>query len=98
MIIAKKHITVDNRLILAICDKELLGNKYEETDVLLDLSSDFYNGEELSNEELKNLIPKAYSINVVGENSVALCISLNAIEQDHVNKIKDIPYAYMVRM
>ena len=98
MIIAKKHITADNRLILAICDKELLGNKYEENDVLLDLSSDFYNGEELSDEELKSLIPKAYSINTIGEKSVAICISLEVIEQDHVKKIKDIPYAYMVRM
>lgn len=97
MIIVKRHIPADNRLILAICDKELLGNKYEEGKVQLDLSSEFYNGKESSKEELKSLMPKAYSISAVGEKSVAICRSLKIIEQNLIKKIKDIPYAYMVR-
>ena len=43
---AKVHRTKDGRLILALCDSELLGKVFVEGDVKLDLTTDFYQGEE----------------------------------------------------
>ena len=48
--IVKKHITQDKRLILAVCDKELLGRCFEESSLQLDLRGEFYNGEEKDTE------------------------------------------------
>jgi len=64
--IVKEHIN-EGKLILALCDKNLLGKKIEDQNIQLDLSSSFYKGEEADIEELKKLIKKAYIINAVGK-------------------------------
>ena len=52
--IVKKH-SQNNKLVLAICDEDLLGKTIEENDLILDLKSDFYRGEEMNETELKQL-------------------------------------------
>jgi hypothetical protein len=42
--IAKIHKTFDGRNVLAVCDSDLLGKKFEEKDLQIDLNSDFYKG------------------------------------------------------
>jgi hypothetical protein len=62
--------------VLALCDEGLLGKKYSEGKVVLDLIKyrNFYEGEKLdqNSEELKKMISEAGSINAVGKNSVRL--------------------------
>jgi len=90
--IIKKHKTKDNRLILAICDKELLGKKFEEGEKQLDLSSDFYKGNETKEEEIKKLFLVAYIINIVGKKSIELALQENIISKEDVIFIKNIPH------
>jgi len=40
------------RKILAVCDNELFGKKFEEGKLRLDLSSEFYDGEEVQEKNL----------------------------------------------
>ena len=42
-----------NRLIVAVCDNEVFGKKFYEGELQLDLSSDFFKGEEMKEEESK---------------------------------------------
>jgi len=95
--IVKIHTTSDNRLILTICDDELIGKRYEEREKQLDLTSDFYQGNKMAEEEIIKLIEKAYIINAVGKDSVGCCVKAGVINKKTVGKIKGIPYAYMVR-
>ncbi|MBS1267081.1 MAG: hypothetical protein MAG795_01052 [Candidatus Woesearchaeota archaeon] len=96
--IIKKHFTSDNRLILAICDKEILGKKFEDSDRIIDTTSEFYQGSESSPEIILELIKTAYTINVVGKKSVNLCIKNKIINSENVINIKGVPLASMVRM
>lgn len=89
--IVKKHITSDKKLILAVCDKDILGKCLEENSLVLDLSSSFYDGTEKNAEETKKDIKKAYIINLVGKKSVQLGIDMDLIA--NVRQVSKIPYA-----
>jgi len=91
--IVKIHKTFDGRTILAICDSDLIGKKFEENDLQLDLTSNFYKGEEKSDEEILELFKTASIINLVGEKSVNLGIKARIIDKIHIIKIKNIPHA-----
>jgi len=93
--IVKKHID-NGRLILAVCDEDIVGKKYEEHELVLDLSAKFYAGEKMSKTELANLIKKAYIINAVGQNSIMFLINKNIITKEECKKINAIPYANVI--
>jgi hypothetical protein len=94
--IVKKHITRDGRLMLAICDSDLKGKKFVEKGLQLDLSSDFYNGEEMDEERILELFKVAYIVNLVGEKSIALGIKAELIEKEHVIEVCKVPHAQCV--
>ncbi len=79
--------------IVAVCDSDLIGKKFEEDDLQLDLTSNFYKGEEKSDEEIGDLLRNAYCINVVGKKSVELAIKEGVIDESAVRKIAKIPYS-----
>ena len=94
--IVKAHTTQDKKLLLAICDSELIGKKFEEGNKQLDLTSDFYNGKEKSEQETINLIKKAYILNLVGEKTINLALKIELISGDHIDHIDKIPYAQCI--
>ena len=91
--IVKKHVTEDGRLILAICDNSLKGKRFEEGEKQLDLTGNFYDGIEMGEEEVLELMKKAYMVNLVGEESVATGIKAGIISEENIIKIQRIPHA-----
>lgn len=88
----------ETRTIVAVCDSDILGKKFEEGDLQLDLSSDFYNGKEMSEIDTGDIIRNAGSVNLVGEKSVEIGIKEGIVESSHVKKIAGIPYAQGIIM
>ncbi len=91
--IVKIHKLSDGRIMLAICDPELLGKKFEDGKLQLDLSSEFYKGEEMDDEKILSYIDRTYIINLVGEESVEFGIKHKLIEKSNIVVIKKIPHA-----
>ena len=89
--IVKKHLS-NRKLILAVCDPHILGKKFEEKNLQLDLTSNFYKGDEMSEEELAQVIKKAYIINVVGNKSINFFIQRVIIKKENINTISNIPH------
>ena len=89
----KQHVARDRRLLLAVCDSDLKGKKFEDNKIQLDLSSDFYNGEEMDEERVLKLMKCASMVNLVGKKSVELGIKAGIIEKEHVIKVKGVPHA-----
>ncbi len=83
----------EGKLVLAICDKDILGKKFSENNKQLDLTSDFYKGEEMDEEELKELIKKAFMINAVGKKSVSFLEKEEMVSKDNTIEIDKIPHA-----
>ena len=94
--IVRKHVSQDGRLILAVCDKSIIGKKFSEKNLQLDLSSDFYNGKEMDESDAAELMKKAFVINLVGEKSIALAQKLNFMDKENAVRIKGIPHAQVL--
>ena len=93
--LVKEHIAED-RKIISIADRDLIGKEFEEGEKYLQISKSFYEGEEKSEEEVLKLLEDASSLNIVGEESVKFCIKNKIVEEGHILKIKEIPYALVV--
>ncbi|MAG39758.1 hypothetical protein CMI41_02215 [Candidatus Pacearchaeota archaeon] len=88
------------RWVIAICDKDLAGQKIEEGEKQLDLTGNFFKGEEKTEEELKEIIQDCIredsTFNLVGEKSCKVAREINLVEKEGILKIKDIPYALVL--
>ncbi|MBD3309784.1 DUF424 family protein [Candidatus Woesearchaeota archaeon] len=89
----KIHKDEKGRTVIAVCDSNLLGKRIEEGNRQLDLTSDFYKGQEKTKEETGDLMRNAYIINIIGEESVKLAIDEGLIDKKHVIRIAGIPHA-----
>jgi len=96
--LVKIHKTVDGKIVVAVCDTVLFGKKFVEGNRQLDLTNDFYKGDELEEDEIGDLIRNAYSINLVGEQSVALGIKEGVIEEENIIRVQGIPHAESVNV
>jgi len=89
------------RDIVAICDSDLIGKKFEEGKFQLDVKDDFFHGEEASEEKIAELIGdmsmEDSTFNIIGENSVKLALKTGIISEEGVKKISGIPFALVLR-
>ncbi|MBL7100455.1 MAG: DUF424 family protein [Nanoarchaeota archaeon] len=92
----KVHESVGKK-ILAVADKELIGKKFEEGELCLDVTERFYKGEEKTEEETIKAMKDSQNTNLVGEKSIALGIKAGIITADMVIKIKGIPHAISIK-
>ena len=90
------QILKNKKLIIAICDDDILNKTFQENETILDLTSDFYNGKKidpnLEEEKINKLLKMAYLINGVGENTINLLIKLNYIISTDIKTIENVPY------
>ena len=81
--------------ILALCDEELLGKKYKEGEMVIDLEKygSFYNGQSVSenSDHLENIAKGATSINAVGERSI-VALGKMGFETGNSRKIEGVPH------
>jgi hypothetical protein len=91
--LAKKHKTRDGKLILAICDDDLLGKRFADKDFQIDLTGDFYKGKKESEEEIKKTLDKVYIINAVGEKCIEFLLKLNLVDKKNIIRISGVPHA-----
>ena len=86
--------------IVAACDKERIGKRFEEGKLSLDLekSARFYKGKLSTEEELKKAMQDANSINLVGEKAVKAAVDAGMIKDSAVKKIAGIPHIQMYRV
>jgi uncharacterized protein len=96
--IVKKHVVEGGRLILCVCDEDIIGKEFQTNDFKLDLSSDFYKGDKKTDQETIKLIGAAYMVNLVGNKSVDLALKLNIISKQDIIKIDEIPYVQAISM
>lgn len=85
---------------MAICDSDLLGKIFEEGQFQLDIKEGFYKGEEMNEDETKEIILKMAAedatFNIVGKKSVSLAISAGLITREGIKSIRGIPFALVL--
>ena len=84
--------------LVAVCDCDVLGCKFAEGQLRLDVSTDFFGGDMASCTEVEKALASATMANFVGPKTVEHAITLGYVEKDCVLSIGGVLYAQMVRM
>jgi len=88
------------RYVVAICDENLIGKKFEENSFQLDIKENFYKGEKKTKEETIEIIRKMAledaTFNIVGKSSIKAAIEAEIISQEGVREFKGIPYSMIL--
>ena len=80
-------------IVMIVTDKDIIGKKFENDKLQLDLSKEFYQGTEKSKEEILKFLEKAYIVHFTGERSVKIGLSINIIHKENIITIDSIPHA-----
>ena len=85
------------RKIIALSDADLLGKKFTEGNLQLDLKESFYGGQEIDEKEAIEILKCAKAddatFNIVGNNSIAAAIEAGVIGKEGLIRVKGIPHA-----
>jgi hypothetical protein len=84
-------------VVVAACDKDLLGKVFYEGELKLEVLPSFYEGEDADAEMLINRLKMASIANLVGEKVCQIAADCGYIEMDCVMRIDGVPHAQMVR-
>lgn len=84
------------RDVIAICDSGLLGKKFEEGNLQLEVN-EFFNGEEKTEQEILETIENASTedatFNIVGKQAISLALKAGIIDKKGIKTIQKIPFA-----
>jgi len=91
MIFVKRH-----REVLAACDEDLIGKKFEDRGLILDIKESFYRGEIVSGEELSEMLTDYNNINLVGEQTIKIAKRNKLVNK--IGRVKGVPYAIIFKV
>lgn len=91
----KIHKTED-RKIVSLCDETLIGKKFEEGDLQLEVSEFFYKGDKMDEEEILGEMRAVSSLNIVGKEAIQFALKHNLISKQNIIKIQNIPHALTI--
>ncbi len=93
-----KVYTTQGEILLAACDEDLLGKKFEEGELQLIVSESFYGGERVTQELFMSQLKNATIANLVGRKVVNIASELGMINEDCVLEIDGVPHAQIAKM
>ncbi len=85
-------------VIIALCDKKIIGRVLKDGETELWVNPRFYKGEEVSESVALSVLGGATIANMVGEKAVGVGIKSGLVNRENVITIKGVPHAQMVRM
>src|SRR3989344_3887841 len=90
-IVAKKQSQFG--LLVVITDSDIIGKKFEEERLQLDLTKKFYQGEAKNKEEVKAIIKTARHMHLTGKGAVAIAVEMDLVDPKKIIFIDKIPHA-----
>jgi hypothetical protein len=87
----------DQGLLVTVCDREIVGETFEDEEVSLTVTEDFYGGETADVDAVVDSLARASVANIVGTEAVALAIEEGFVDEDHVLEIDGTRHAQFLR-
>lgn len=88
------------RIIVALCDTELLGKMFEEGIRQIEVKPSFFKGDEKNKQEvikiLKDMQKEDATFNIVGKEAVEAALEAGIIEEHGIIKIQEVPVALVL--
>ena len=93
----KKYDTKEERM-LAIADSDIVGKHFEEGDLQLEVTGEFYHESECGDEEALKMINDASLINATGNNIISLLLKENIIDEDKILRVGGVAHAQVIKL
>jgi len=88
------------RDVVALCDSDLIGKRFEGGKFQLDIKENFYKGEEVSEEQailiLKKMSRNDATFNIIGKDSIQTAIKAGIIDEDAVGEVQGVRFALVL--
>lgn len=98
MLCIKVHKSYRN--VIALCDSNLIGKKFEEGRRQLDVRENFYKEREITKEDAIKILRKQSdedaTFNIVGEEAIEASIEAGVITERAVHRIQNIPFTLIL--
>lgn len=88
---------IGEKIVLAICDAEILGKTLQKGKITLHVNEEFYKGKKVSVEEAVAMIEKSTIVNMIGKNIVKKAVEKGYVHPEAVLNITDVPHAQIVK-
>lgn len=85
-------------LLVSVCDRSVLGETFEDGELSLTVTEDFYGGDPADRETVVDSLTRAQVGNIVGERSVEVAIDAGVIDEENVLHIDGTRHAQLVRL
>ncbi len=86
------------KIMLNICDADLLGKKIIQDDLIMHISEGYYGERFVDQEEAESLLKNSSIINIVGNETVSLSIKLGIGSENGVKIISGVPFLIIFNM
>lgn len=93
----KFHESSSERVV-AVSDKSVLGKKFCEDDLVLDVDAAFFGGEEARVDEILSVLKDASNANIVGNDVVSLLVEKGIIAPTGVKTVGGVKFAHIYRL
>ncbi|MFQ6065190.1 MAG: DUF424 domain-containing protein [Candidatus Bathyarchaeia archaeon] len=86
------------RVLLAVCDAELLGKVLKDGKIRFEVRRDFYDGLKMSVDEAVDLMEQCTIVNMIGRNIVKKAVERGLVHREAVLDISGVPHAQIVKL
>ena len=86
-----------NRM-LNICDAPLLGKELSKDDLTIKINRNYYGERVVEKNEARDLLKTHSIINMIGKETVSMCIDLGIGSKQGVKEINEVPFLLVFKM
>jgi uncharacterized protein len=94
------RIIKSKRDVVAVCDSDLVGKKFEEGKMQLDVKENFFSGEEMNEQETMDVMEKMAdedaTFYIIGKQSVEAALKAGIISEESVCEVQGIPFVLIL--
>ncbi|MEW5759585.1 MAG: DUF424 family protein [Candidatus Thermoplasmatota archaeon] len=83
-------------IMVAACDASILGKVFEEGELRIEVSENFYDGMRVDKNEFIETVKSSTIANLVGKNVIKYALEAGIINKGDIIEIKGIPHAQIV--
>lgn len=95
--IVNERETSEGRLV-SVCDREVLGETFENGEIDFEVNEEFYDGEPADEEEVVASLAGARVANIVGTDAVALAVEHGFVDEESVLDLGETRHAQVLRL
>ena len=91
-------IKTPQALLVNVCDEELLGKEFREGNIVLRVSPQFYGGEKVNTEQVKQSLLEGDIMSLVGRKAIGVAVSLGMATWSAVKYVGGVPHLNIYKL